>query len=257
MRDGRFWLSVLPVAASFLAVETLLIAGRASFAAPLGFLGTISAPIFAGILPMLMVVASRRKGDCEVGPVWRPIGHPVVVAATYLFFLAAMLLYGLVIWDEPYQRAAALLAAVAAVVVTIVALRRGEFRARVVVELRTESAAPESAVVNVILTGRRVPTEVRLSYHEPDLSAWSPRGGGNRAGTLRAAHVELPASAARELKVWAHRLAPEGGSAGLAADLTVSNGDGRHELDRRLVDGQAIVPVSGEALRLEFTISGG
>jgi amino acid permease len=254
--DGRFWLGVLPVAAIFAGVEAMLVADRASFVEPIGVLCAIAAPLLAGIFPVLMVIAGRRKGDCAVGPVWQLVGHPVVVAATYLFFLAALLLHGLVIWDEPFQRAAALLTALASLVVTFLALRQGAFRPRAVVELRTQPPTPESTVVNVVVTGRQVPAEVRFNYHEPGFPNSSPRGRRSDTGALRSAQVELPASAARELKVWAHRLAPEGGSEGLAAELTVSNGYGRHEIGHPLVDGQVIVPVTGEALLLEIKVSG-
>jgi amino acid permease len=80
-RRRRYWLGVLPVTTIFLGVEGLLLADRASFAGPIAFLGTIAAPVLAGIFPMLMVVASRRKGDCALGPVWRLVGHPVVGSA--------------------------------------------------------------------------------------------------------------------------------------------------------------------------------
>jgi hypothetical protein len=97
---------------------------------------------------------------------------------------------------------------------------------------------------------------VQLTYREPGFSGRRPSERENGPGNLRSAHVELPPAPVRELKVWAHRLMPEGGSEGLAADLAVSNGIGHHEVDRRLVDGQLIVPVTGEALRLEITLPG-
>ena len=80
--DLRFWLGVLPIAAIFVTVESLLVADRASFAKPFGVLGAIAAPVLAGIFPMLLVAAGRRKGECQVDSVWRLVGHPVVVAAT-------------------------------------------------------------------------------------------------------------------------------------------------------------------------------
>jgi hypothetical protein len=162
-----------------------------------------------------------------------------------------------VIWDAPYQRAAALVSAVASVGVTVVALRRGAFRPRAVVELRTQSTQAEPTVVNVVVAGRRAPAVVRLTYREPGFSIRLPRERGNDPGILRSAQVELPPLAVRELKVWAHRLAAEGGSEGLAADLSIGNGNGRHDIDRRLVDGQLIVPVTGEAMHLEISVSGG
>jgi len=116
--------------------------------------------VLAGIFPMLMVVASRRKGDCALGPVWRLVGNPVVAAATSLFFLAALLLHGLVIWEEPYQRAAALRVAVATVTVTVVAIRRGAFRSRAVVEVRLGPEAPTLVVFTLVVLGSGTPAQV-------------------------------------------------------------------------------------------------
>lgn len=105
----RFWIGVLPVATVFLLVEGLYLTGRESFTGPLSFVGTLTIPVLGGIFPMLMVVSSRRKGDCAVGMAWRLIGHPVVAALTYAIFLTALLLHGLVLWEAWYQRLAAVL----------------------------------------------------------------------------------------------------------------------------------------------------
>jgi amino acid permease len=253
--DGRFWLGMLPVVANFVLVEALLLADRASFAGPLALIGTLAAPVLAGVFPMLMVVASRRKGDCEVGSVWRLVGHPVVVASTYGFFLAALLLHGLVIWDEPVRRAAALLTAAAAVAVTAVAVRRGAFWPRTVIEVRIEPAPTAPAVVNVVVTGRRVPADVRLTYHEPGSSGWTPPGREGKSSALRSVHVELPPSPVRELKVWAHRLVPEGVSEPLPAQVDVSCGATVQRRDLWRTGGQAVVPLDGAACPVDVQMT--
>jgi amino acid permease len=249
-----FWLGALPIIAIFIAVEVLLVADRASFASLLGFLGAIAAPILAGIFPMLMLAASRRKGDCVPGEVWRLIGHPVVVGAIYFIFLTALILHGLVIWQEPYERAAALLTSAAAVAVTLAALRRGAFHPRAVVEVRTDSSAPESAVVNFVVVGQLAPADVKLVYHQTNGSASSLRKRSDSDGTLSSAQVDLPPAPVRQLKVWAHRLLPEGSSEGLPANFALSNSDGRPELEQGLIDGQLVVPVTGEAMHLEIKV---
>jgi amino acid permease len=248
-RAGRFWVGVLPVAAIFLGAEGLMLADRESFAGPLGFLGTITAPVLAGIFPMLMVVAGRRKGDCEVGFVWRLVGHPVVAAAVFLFFLAALLLHGLVIWEEPYERVAALVVAAAAVAVGALAIRRGAFRPRAVVELRVEPSLPEPTVVSVVVAGQRSAAEVQLTYRDTAFVG-GPQGG------LHAAVVELPPAPVRELKVWAHRLTPEGTSEGLPAVLVLENDRGAGQYDLASSGGQVVVAVSGERQRLVISLDG-
>jgi hypothetical protein len=254
-RAGRFWVGVLPVAAIFLCVEGLMLADRESFAGPLGFLGTITAPVLAGIFPMLMVVAGRRKGDCEVGLAWRLVGHPVVAAATFLFFLVALLLHGLVIWEEPYERVAALVVATAAAAVAALAIRRGAFRPRAVVELRMEPTLPEPTVVNVVVAGQPMPAEVQLTYRDTAFTGGPQAGRPPDCGGLRTAVVELPQSPVRELKVWAHRLTPEGTSEVLPAVLSLENDSGAGRYDLTSSGGQVIVAVSGERQRLVISLA--
>src|SRR5262249_60865989 len=60
---GRFLLSASPVLLVFMLAEWLLLAKAASFAGVLGFGGVIINSLTAGIFPVLLLVASRRKGD--------------------------------------------------------------------------------------------------------------------------------------------------------------------------------------------------
>jgi hypothetical protein len=93
--------SVAPVFVPFAAVEWMLITGSGSFAGLLGFIGVIVVSLVAGIYPVLLLVASRRKGDYVPMVVHRWLGHPVLLAGLYLVFLGSLLLHGLVIWDDP------------------------------------------------------------------------------------------------------------------------------------------------------------
>jgi hypothetical protein len=203
---------------------------------------------------MLMVVASRRKGDCEVGLAWRLVGHPVVVAITSLLFLAALLLHGLVIWEDPYQRVAALLVATATATACALAVRRGAFQPRTVVELRVEPTAREPAVVNVVSAGEPVSAAVHLVHRDAGYTRLSLNGELD-LGRLSAAVIELSPSPVRELKVWAHRMTPEGISEGLPAALVLMNGDGGRQFDLAASEGQVIVAISGEPQRLEISLS--
>ncbi|UCC64125.1 MAG: hypothetical protein JSV36_03440, partial [Anaerolineae bacterium] len=105
---GRYLLSVAPVAAVFVLTEWLLLNGAESFAEPLSFLGVIVISLLGGTFPVLLLIASRRKGEVVPGVVYRFLGHPLVTTGIYLLFLASLLLHGLVIWENPVQRAAAL-----------------------------------------------------------------------------------------------------------------------------------------------------
>jgi hypothetical protein len=54
-------------------------------------------PLVGGIIPMLLIVASRRCGDYVVAWTWRWLGSPAVAVAVTAVFFVAVALHGLVI----------------------------------------------------------------------------------------------------------------------------------------------------------------
>jgi hypothetical protein len=110
-QSGRFWVGFAPLGLIFLWTEWLLWTGQGSFTEVLAIVGVITIPLLGGIYPMLMLAASRRKGDYVPAFIWRFLGHPVVGLGVYLIFWAGILLYGLVIWTDPIPRLAALVSA--------------------------------------------------------------------------------------------------------------------------------------------------
>ncbi|MBL7182938.1 MAG: hypothetical protein ISS50_00645 [Anaerolineae bacterium] len=71
--------------------------------------------------------------------------------------------------------------------------------------------------------------------------------------SLRHATFRLPASQAQELKVWAHRVTPEGDSESLPALAEVRCGSETTRFDLKLSGGQIVLPLTSEACRLEIT----
>ncbi|HEV8689565.1 MAG TPA: hypothetical protein VGQ91_04650, partial [Ideonella sp.] len=201
-RRGRFWLGVAPVALIFLLVEWLLLTERVSFAGSIGFLGTIAAPLLGGIFPLLLLAASRRTGDYTPSLVFRLLGHPAVIVGLYALFLASIFLHGLLIWRDPFERMAALFVGLLTVAATVASLRRGVLRARAAIELRLDRAAGGAANFNVTVAGRPATASVRLVYANGERRLRAASGVIEVFGDLRSAAFHLPASAARELKVW-------------------------------------------------------
>ena len=233
-----------PVVAIFLLVESLFLANRESFAGPLGFLGVVTAPIIAGIFSTLMLVAARRKGDCAVGEGRRFLGHPIVVAGVCLVFLASIVVHGLVVWDDPLRRSVAMLVSVA-IVGCVVAARRTAFVPRAVVELRLSEEPRAEPVVNVVARGAPIPADV----------TWSGDGHARlgRTGNGRNALIRVQALPVRELKVWVHRLTPDGVTEGVPARVDILGGNERHEVDLGPLGGQVVVPTDGSARRVAIT----
>jgi hypothetical protein len=129
-------LGASPVAVAFLLAEWLLLTGSGSFTGLLSLIGVLIVPLLSGIFPVLLLVASRRKGERVPEAVYRFLGNPLLLAVIYVLYLASIFLHGLVIWSDPLQRAIALLVGVMVVGMTLA--MRGVLARRLVVELRQD-----------------------------------------------------------------------------------------------------------------------
>jgi amino acid permease len=252
-KRGRYLLSVAPVAAVFVLTEWLLLTGKESFAEPLGFLGVIVISLLGGTFPVLLLIASRRKGEVVPGVVYRFLGHPLVTTGIYLLFLASLFLHGLVIWENPVQRAAALAVGLLMLGATMAMARRGAFASRLVVELREDQRRPGQAAFAITSGGQPATAEVRLGYADGEQRVQAATAEIPTFAALRYATFQLPATDARELKVWAHQITPEGNSEGLPARLQVHCGGEKKEFDLKLSAGQVVLLLNGAACRLELT----
>lgn len=124
----RFWVALLPVIALFLIVEWLLFNNAQSFTKPFGIAGVLTAPIFAGVLPLLMLLASRSK-IARPNRILRWLGHPVVTFLLGLIFIADILLHGLIVWQQPLEQMAAWVVVVGVITAVWRMWRRGAFTA--------------------------------------------------------------------------------------------------------------------------------
>jgi len=250
---GRFLLSASPVLLVFMLAEWLLLAKAASFAGVLGFGGVIINSLTAGIFPVLLLVASRRKGDYVPAVVYRLLGHPGVAFGVYGLSLVNLFGHGLFIYRDPWSRGTAILVGVGVLGLTAVMLRRRAFAPRSVVELRQDAREGGASVLNIASAGQPLAARIRLGGKGledelrtattaiPDLSA------------LCYAVLELPAGPAREVKVWAHRITPEGASEALPVVVEIRCGADTRRFDLKLSNGQAVVPVSQEECVVRMT----
>jgi amino acid permease len=254
-RRGRFAIATAPVAAAFLAAEWMVLTGSGSFAGVINFVGILVVALLAGVFPVILLVSSRRKGEHVPAVGVRRLGNPVLLGGIYVLFVAGVFLHGLVIWDDPFKRGAALLAGVAMVALTLTMARRGAFAPRTNLELR-QGDGEGAAAFAVTAAGRPAEADVRLEY--PD---------GERR--LRAARGEIPAfpslrrvtfrarpkgGVTRELKVWVHRVTPERDSQGIPAQLEVHLGDETRHFDLELSRGQVLLPLPHASWRVEITL---
>jgi amino acid permease len=255
-KNGRFALSILPILAIFFLVEWLLLTGRGSFTEMLNFVGIIFVALLTGVFPVLLLAASRRKGDYVPGFFWRFLGHPLVTATLYLFFLFTLLLHGLVIWQEPLPRVLALAVSVMILALPLIVIRRGAFVPRSVVELRLAvSDVGDRVVANVTAVGEQARARVIVNHGKDEQILQWEEGDSLPAARLRSATIELAASDSRELKVWLHRVMPEGHSEAIPAKVVIATEAAEKDIDLTSQDGSAITSFDGEAGRLEIELT--
>ena len=137
---------------------------------------------------------------------------------------------------------------------TIAMVRRGAFATRAVVELREDPSEKEEGVFTITASGQPVTAEVRLGYPEGEQRYQAATGEVPTPSSLRYAIFQIPAQQAQELKVWAHKITPEGDSTGLPALLEVHCGDETTRFDLKLSGGQALLPLTSEPCQLEITL---
>lgn len=254
-KHGRFLLGISPVAAIFLASEWFLLGGSGSFSEALSVGGVLGVVLLALIFPVLLLAASRRKGDLVPAGVLPGLGHPLVLGSIYLLGVGSLFLHGLVIWQNPPAQALALLAGVISLGLLLAAWRSGAFRARVVIELRQHLGAGPPATLSVVGAGKPVPADIGLRDRDRALPQQEHAATSviPAFATLRQATVDLPATPARELKVWVHQVTPDGYSQGLPAAVQIT-ADGATPPAAIPVDGQALLPFSGGPCRVQMDL---
>jgi hypothetical protein len=256
-RQGRFLLSVSPVGLAFVLAVWLMAAGVASFATLLSFTGIITVSVFGGIFPALLLIASRRKGERAPAATVGAVGHAAVATGVYLLFLAILVVHGLVIWEGAPERAGALLAAFVVLWATALMVRGGAFAPRLVVELCADARGGTEGPVALTTTlgGRPVPATIQWGAAGDALAAGTVPGQAPTLAALRAVRIELPATEAREVKIWVHRLTPEGESEGLPAAVELHSGDTTRRAALDPWGGQVLLPFGGTVCALMITVA--
>ncbi len=252
---GRFWLAASPTVIVFLVAELLLWTDTASFSNLLSFIGVVIASLLAGIFPVLLLAASRRKGDFVPATVYRVLGQPWLLGSIYLLFIGSIFLHGLVIWQDPIQRLVAVLVGLVMAGVTWTMVRQGVFAGRAVVEVSQDLTAgrvPSQGAVGdgqfaISALGKPALATVHLVYAGSERVVTAASGELPDFGDLRQMQVELKALEARDVKIWAHHVTPEGQSESLPVLAEIRCSDAVCSADLRLTGGQAVLPLTAPA----------
>jgi len=233
--EARSWLGLSPLLLLFLFVEWLIAHKLGSFPQLQSFRGAVTVAVVAGVFPVLLLVASRRKGENVPRFVLPFLAHPLVAGGIYLVALGSLFLHGLLIWQDPFRRAVALLVGVVVLGTTYLMVRQGAFARRLVIEIRQDRAAEGAGTFTVTDSGRAATqARVRLGYADGERVYQAASGAIPEFPTLCSATIHLLGTSAQELLVWPHRVTPEGYSQHLPALVKVSWGKNIREFQ---VDG--------------------
>jgi len=258
-RRGRFVLGVAPIFVSFAVTEWMLLTGSGSFAGLIGFIGVIVVTLVAGIFPVLLLVASRRKGEYVPMAVHRLLGHPVLLGGLYLLFLGSLLLHGLVLWKDPWLRAGAVLVTAGIVAMTVRMLRSGAFSPRLNIEVREDRGAGRS-FFTVTAHGRESTSHVTLEYddgarHLQTAAAEIPAFSSLRHAIFEPRFADGARRVPRDLQVRVHRVTSEGDSEAIGGSITVQTGGQTKRFDIKLVMGQVVLPMADATCRVDIELT--
>lgn len=251
-QTARFLIAAAPVIGIFLVAEWFLTGAQHAFTDVLGIIGLIADPILAGIIPMWLLVASRRKGDYLAGGAWAWLGNPILVGLLYLGFLAFFFIQGLYVFPDLPSRLFTLAIGMAMIATTFILWRRGAFNSREVLEFRLDTEQPEAASFNLVANGQPMVSQVELQYANQTKTLHAAQGAVPDYRALKTAHFNLEPAPVQELKIWAHAITPEGDSEPLPLTVKI---DGRGEpIQFRAGQESAIISIAAKPVQVHLEI---
>jgi hypothetical protein len=164
----------------------------------------------------------------------------------FLIATGSLFLHGLLIWQNPLQKAIALLVGTVVLIITWLVVRQGNFTRRLVIELRQDAVG--NGLFAVTDSGRAArQVSARLDYGGEERLHSENTGSIQEFSALSSATFSISSICAGELKVWLHRVTPQGYSEQLPALVTVCRGEDSREFR---IDGTSqplILPLSKDA----------
>jgi hypothetical protein len=209
-----------------------------------------------GAYPVLLLFASRKRGDYVPSLVIRLLGNRLVAGAIFILYLALIFFYGIFIYDNLLERLVTISVGVFMIIVTWLMIRRGAFQPRLVIELRDEQRPGQASQLSVVANGQAIDIPVLLSYHGIPNQEIHP---GDPLGELRSLHtVSLPIPDEIEhisqVKVWVHSVSPQADSAGIPADVQITTVSNEVMEQASLPNGLAVLPLPPGAQKVHIML---
>lgn len=211
----RFLVSIVPMVGVLALAEWLAFTGTTSFASLLGIVSAFALPLLSGVFPILLLAATRRKGEFIPHGAARVIGNSIFLTVMYFLFIAIIFGYGIFIFQDMLVRGLILGVGVVTLAVTFLMLWRGVFAPRLVVLIQKDESSARSRF-SIVERGSPARAQVDLEYAQGTQSLQAASRPIVWDG-LRALRMRVVAPQARSVKMWGLRFTKEGALQGFNA----------------------------------------
>jgi hypothetical protein len=246
--------AVSPIVVAWLVAEWLAINDIGSFANLLGLLGALALPVISGLIPILLLLATRRKGEFVPAILVEWLGHPITVALLIFFFIGSIFLHSLLLWDSGPSRLFALVGGVLILAATLTLLRRGALTPRTVLGLHVDESFDGGGGIYTVQSGQPYPVTLGLDYRNRVPALVANDGNVPTLASLRQLRCVMAMGQICELKVWGRRTTVERQIISLVGSLVVSTGSRSKTYDLETTGGQVVVPVAGEECEVKLEL---
>ena len=252
-RKRYFLLSLFPLFSVFLITEGLLLCNKESFTNVVGFAGVLGNILIGGIFPVLLLVASRRKGELLPGRVIKLLNYPWLLGSIYSLSLLIILAHGLFIWEYPLARMSAIGVTVVSVTTTAIVLLTGAFIPRTVVEI-VEDRQTRHSLLKITSEGKPQTAKIRLGYAQGEQNYEATSVEIPTLSSLRYAILEFSTQQLNELRVQGYSRNCNDSSIDLPLMLEIDREHQKLRYDLELFGGKVLLPLSSNRCwcKLEF-----
>jgi amino acid permease len=251
---NRSLIALLPMGLAFLITQGLLFTDSGSFSAIWGYIGVLTVALLTGVFPLLLLMVSRKQGEIVPGFQIALLGHPLILGSIYLLSLANLLVHGLVIWDAPLARVAALVIAVLVIVFPFHLRRAGRFQPRSILTIYQHQH--QDMGYSFAYAGQLADISLVMEERTGATTTMTGAQGTLAPGdTLRTITASIPARPGAHLKLWLYRVDGPESVAPLPVHVIVQVADVEHTYSALPANGQILVPTDGQAATVTCTFS--
>ncbi len=213
-------MALVPIFLIFAYVQWSFLTEQESFIKPLELLGVLVTPLLAGLMPVLILIASRRRGRA-IGRAKLPwlLANPIVMVFIALFSFAGIVSHALFIWEDPIKQAVAIFAAVVMLIFVVDVIRKNAFVPQWLIELRHFPEESDRAEVAVACNGKAVPVELTCRLADGTERKTSSDNPLTAFSTYRSLSFTLPERQASNLEVAAHKVSADFEAEAIAGEL--------------------------------------